>query len=130
MKLDWSFPKHLLVALLAITGVGGYPLLRYGSPEVISAALLGGLIATLNVLAGYAAVEYSFGKSATTFVKYVLGGMGIRMGLSALALVLLITVAGVHAGALVSAMGVFYIVFLGLEILYIQKKVSIKQQSQ
>jgi hypothetical protein len=130
MKLDWSFPKHVLVALLAISTVGGYPLLAFGSHEVINAALIGGLLATLNVLAGFVAVEYSFGKSATTFFKYVLGGMGIRMFVSAAALVVLIKVLGVHAGALVSAMGVFYVVFLGLEILYIQKKVSIKQQSR
>jgi hypothetical protein len=129
MKLDWSFPKHVLIALLAIVSAGGYPLLRYGSPEIIDAALIGGLLATLNVLAGYAAVEYSFGKSATTFFKYVLGGMGIRMFVSAVALAILIKFFGVHAGALVGAMGIFYVVFLGLEILYIQKKIGIKQQS-
>ena len=129
MKIDWSFPRQIFLTLLILGCVGAYPVLMYGSADITRSALAGALLATLNVLVGYAAIEYSFGKSTTTFFKYVLGGMGIRMLVIALVLVLLIKVFRFHAAALVSTMGIFYVVYLTLEILFIQKKIGIKHQS-
>ena len=129
MKVDWSFPRQVLLAFVIIVGLGSYPMLTYGTDEMITGALTGALLATVNVLLGYAAIEYSFGKSTTTFFKYVLGGMGIRMFVMALALVVLIKFVHMHVGALVGSMGIFYVVFLALEVLFIQKKVSIKHHS-
>ncbi|MBI1806878.1 MAG: hypothetical protein HYR76_07500 [Ignavibacteria bacterium] len=129
MKVDWSFPSQVAVALLVIGCIAAYPLIRFGSSEIIEAAIVGALLTTLNVLLGYAAVEYSFGKSTATFFKYVLGGMGIRLMAMALILILLIKGFQFHVGALVTSMGIFYVTFLGLEILFIQKKVSIKHHN-
>ena len=129
MKIDWSFPKQVGLALFVISGLVAYPLLAYGTAEVLRAAVTGALLATINVLLGYAAIEYSFGKSTTTFFKYVLGGMGIRLMVMASALVLLIRVFQIHAGALVGSMGIFYVVFLTLEVFFIQKKVGIKHHN-
>ncbi len=123
-----SFPKQVVLAIVVLGGIGAYPLMRSGSPEIIKASLAGALLATCNVLAGYAAIEYAFGKSTTTFFKVVLGGMGIRMFVLAGTLVLLIKVFDFYAAALVITMGVFYIVFLTLEILFIQKKIGITHQ--
>ncbi|MBI1803626.1 MAG: hypothetical protein HY033_10750 [Ignavibacteriae bacterium] len=128
MKIDWSFPRQVLLALLVVGCLGAYPLMTYGSADITRSAFTGALLATLNVLIGYAAIEYSHGKSTTTFFKYVLGGMGVRMLLMALVLVLFIKVFQFHAAALISSMGIFYVVFLTLEILFIQKKVGIKHQ--
>jgi hypothetical protein len=128
VNIDWSFPKRVLLALFVMCGIGAYPVIVYGGERVLVASVSGALLATINVLVGYAAIEYSFGKSATTFFKYVMGGMGLRLLFLAIALVLLIKVFRMHTGALVGSMGIFYMVFLALELLFIQKKVSIKQQ--
>ena len=128
MKIDWSFPRQVLIALFVMGVCGIYPIFRFASAEVAEAVLLGALLTTLNVLLGYAAIEYSIGKSTTTFFKYVLGGMGIRLFFLAGALVLLIRFFNVHSLALVGSMGIFYIVFLTLEINFIQKKVTTKNQ--
>jgi len=125
MKIDWSFPRQVFLALFGVGCIGAYPVLHYGSGDITRSALAGAMLATLNVLIGYAAIEYSFGKSTTTFFKYVLGGMGIRMLVLALVLVAFIKIFQFHAAALVSSMGIFYVVYLVLEILFIQKKIGI-----
>ena len=129
MKIDWSFPRQVFYALGGIACLSAYPLMTYASGEITKSALIGAFLSTLNVLIGYAAIEYSFGKSTTTFFKYVLGGMGVRMLVMAVLLVLLIKVFQLHAAALVSSMGIFYVVYLTMEILFIQKRIGIKQQN-
>jgi hypothetical protein len=129
MTIDWSFPRQVGAALLVAGLVGAYPLAKYGDAEILKAVAMGALLATVNVLAGYAAVEYSFGKSTTTFMKYVLGGMGVRMMVLAAVLFFCIKVGQFNPGALVGSMGILYVVFLVLEVLFIQKKVSIKHQT-
>lgn len=129
MKIDWSFPKQVFLSLLLLGGIASYPLLKYSGPEVIPATIAGAILATLNVLLGYAAIEYSFGKSAVIFFRFVLGGMGIRLALMGGVLVLLIKGLGYHAGALVGSLAACYVVFLVLEVVFIQKKISIRQQS-
>ncbi len=124
MQIDWSFPKQVLLTLLLVGVLAGYPLAHYGSDEITKAAIAGGLLATVNVLLGYAAIEYSSGKSMTTFFKYVIGGMGVRMFGLALLLLLLIKVYEFHIVALVASMGVFYVIFLILELLFIQRKIN------
>ncbi len=129
MKIHWSFPIQILLTLLIVGSIGSVPLLRYGTLEMIESAIAGALLATINVLLGYAAIAYAFDKSTTTFFKVVVGGMGIRLLLLALALVVAIKAFELNVVALVGAMGVFYAIYLILEILYIQKKVNSKHQS-
>lgn len=124
-----SFPKQIVIALLSIGCIGAYPLLKYGSTEIIQASAMGAFLMTVNVLLGYAAVQYSFDKSTTTFVKYVLGGMGLRLFALAGILVVLIKLFGFDASALVVSMGIFYVVYLTLEILFIQQKLNLKQRN-
>ena len=129
MKIDWSFPKRIFVALVILAALSVYPLKRLGDAGITSAAILGAVLMTVNVLLGYASIEYSYGKSTATFFTYVLGGMGLRMFLMAGVLVVLIRVFGVHVGGLIVSMGIIYVVFLVLEILHIQKKVYTKQEN-
>ena len=86
-------------------------------------------MATVNVLAGYAAIEYSVGRSMNTFMKFVLGGMGVRLVVMAGVLLLLIRVFGFHPTVLVASLGVFYVAYLALEVLFIQKKLNVRQSS-
>jgi hypothetical protein len=129
MKIHWSFPIQILLTLLIVGGIASVPFLRYGTREMIESAIAGALLATINVLLGYAAIAYAFDKSTTTFFKVVVGGMGIRLLLLAIALVVAIKVFELNVVALVGGMGVFYAIYLILEILYIQKKVNSKHQS-
>jgi len=125
MKLDWTFPKRVLSALAVIAIVSSYPLIRLGTMEVILAASAGALLMTLNVLAGFLAIEYSIQKSFTTFLKFVLGGMLIRMLVLAAVLVILISFFSIHVAAFLTSIGIFYILFLTLEIMYIQEKFTL-----
>jgi hypothetical protein len=126
--MDWSFPKQIAVALVILGVAGGYPLIVYGNEELTKAVLVAATVMTVNVLLGYAAIMYSFHKSMTTFFKVVLGGMGIRMLFLTGVLLLCVTQLGFRPGYLVGSMGLFYVVFLTLEVMFIQTKVSKKQQ--
>lgn len=115
--------------MLAITAAGFWPLSVWGGPGALSAAIAGGVMATVNVLAGYAAIEYSAGKSMNTFMKFVLGGMGVRLFAMAGALFLLTQTFGLDAITLVASLGVFYVAYLALEVLFIQKTLNLRQSS-
>jgi hypothetical protein len=128
VKIDKRFPLQVLGTLVIVVLVSGYPLVRYASADVMLAASAGALLSTVNVILGFLAIEYSFDKSYTTFLKVVLGGMGARMALMLAALLVLLKVAGLHAVALIVSMLLFYLVFLVLEVLFIQKKVAIKNE--
>jgi hypothetical protein len=126
MKSSHSFPKQVGTALLVSCALAAYPLARFGSAEIVVAVAAGALVSTANVLIGYLAIEYSFERSYTTFLKAVIGGMGLRMLAMVLALLALIKIAGLHALALTISLLSFYFVFLVLEVFFIQRKVVTK----
>jgi hypothetical protein len=117
-----------MITLGVVALLGAYPLLRYAPADIQCAVFLGAVMSTVNVLLGFLAIEYSFDKSYTTFLKAVLGGMGVRMALLLGVLLVLIRFGGLHAVALTVSLLGFYAVFLVLEVLFIQKKVLIKNQ--
>jgi hypothetical protein len=123
VKIIGTFPRQVCAALVVTSGLAAYPVARYGSEQIVVAIAVGALLSTLNVLLGYIAIQYSFDKSYTTFLKAVLGGMGIRMLLMLGALVVLIRFFGFHAAALTISLLSFYSIYLILEILFIQRKV-------
>ncbi len=124
--MKWSFPKQVLAALILSFVAGAYPLARYASREILTATIAGALLSTLNIAIGYAAIEYAFNKSMTTFTKFVFGGMGIRLLVILGVMTFLIAVARLQAAALTVSLFYFYVVFLVLEILFIQKKTLTK----
>ena len=130
MKDSKSFPLQVAAVLLVAALVAAYPLARYGSRETVVAAAVGALLSTVNVLAGYLTIEYSFGKSYTTFLKAVLVGMGVRMGLMLGALLFSITVIGLDAIALTVSLLSFYVIFLAMEIFFLQKKATAEIKGQ
>ncbi len=126
MKIDWAFPKKVLIVLAVVGCLAWYPLAVYGTREILIAVAAGALLATVNVLLGFASIEYCQGKSTTVFFNVVLGGMGIRLLLMTLTIAFLLMVLHLHTVALVSSLGVLYSVFLALEVLFIHKTVSNK----
>ncbi len=129
MKFDKRFLIQVLGVLAAVGMLAVYPLVSYGNREVVIAVPIGALLATANAIAGYMAIEYSIGKSHSVFLKVVLGGMAVRMGILLSLLVVLIEVFHVHAVALAVSMLSFYAVFLVLEVVHVQKKIIIKNQN-
>jgi hypothetical protein len=128
MRIDPAFPRRVLLVLLVGAALGLYPLIRIGSGDVLLAVSVGAALSTLNVMAGFLTIEYSFGKSWTTFLKAAVGGMGVRMLVMLGVMVLMLKVVGLDPAAfLISLLG-FYAVFLVLEVLYLQSKVSAKNQ--
>ncbi len=129
MKVDKRFFVQVFLVLGVAAALAVYPLIRYGSRDVAIAVVLGAVLATANVIAGYLAIEYSIGKSHGTFLKAVLGGMAVRMGTMLALLLVLIEVFHIHAVALSVSLLSCYAVFLVLEIIFVQKKIILKNQN-
>ncbi len=128
MTIDWVFPRRVAAVVVVVAAVAAYPLIRLQNTDVLLAFAAGCALSTLNALAGFVTIEIAFGKSYTAFLKAVLGGMGIRMLLMLGALTVLIAVCHLHTVALTISLLGFYVIYLVLEILYLQKKVVVKNQ--
>ncbi len=103
--------------------VGIYPVWQYGGRDITAAVIAGTGIATINIGFGYFAIEYAARRGMTTFLKVVLGGMGIRLILLLALLAVCIRVLHFHVTALVVSLFYFYAVFLTLEVIHIQRNV-------
>jgi hypothetical protein len=122
VKIDLTFPRQILIAIAGMTAIAVYPLWSIGSGEVVAAVIIGVGLSTINVLAGYLALAYSVDRGDATFLKVVLGGMGVRMITTLGVLVLLIRFAGFPVVPLTTALLSSYVVYLILEIRYMQKR--------
>jgi hypothetical protein len=127
-KLDRRFPLIAAGVYGAAIALSVWPLMRWGTEAMIQAVCAGGLLCLVNVLAGYAAIEYAFDRSYTFFLKVVLGMMGIRLVLMLLVVALLLAVFRFHAVSLVASLFFFYSVYLALEVMFLQKKMDLKNQ--
>ena len=130
MKRLSGFPAQVAVVLCFAAAVAAYPLAVKGSADILLAVVVGALLSTVNALLGYLAIQLSFDKSYSVFLKVVIGGMGLRLAVMLGALALLIGVAGLHAIALTASVLAFYFVFIVLEIMFVQRKFSNKYQGQ
>lgn len=128
MKIDPTFPKWLAWTTLTAGVIAAYPLVRFASTEILVAAFVGAGISICNAVAGFLAVEYAYDRSYTTFLKVVLGGMGIRLACMLGIMLMLILLFHMHAVALTFAILALYLPFLVLEILYLQRKVIVSKQ--
>jgi hypothetical protein len=128
MRIEPSFPRRVVLVLLGAAALSAYPLIRIGSGDVLLAVCVGAALSTLNVLAGFLTIEYSFGKSYTTFLKAVLGGMGVRILVMLGLMLFLIKVVRLETVAFTLSLLGFYVVYLVLEILHLQAKMAAKNQ--
>lgn len=123
MKIDKRFPVQIAGLLVIGLLVAAIPATRAGI-DTLLAVIVGALLSTANVMAGFFAIEYSFDKSHATFLKAVVGGMGIRLVAALAVLAALLRFTQLPAVALVASVLGFYLAFLIIEVLYIQRKVS------
>jgi hypothetical protein len=128
LKWDARFPAVATGIFVGAIVLCLYPMMRWGTGAMFESAVAGGVLCLANVLAGYAAIEYAFDRSYTFFLKVVLGAMGIRMGVMLGVVALLLGVFRVHAASLVISLFCFYVIYLVLEVLFLQKKMDLKNQ--
>jgi hypothetical protein len=128
VNLRGNFPAQVAVVLLCALLLLAYPLAAFASGEVRTAVAAGAALGTVNVMLGYIAIRYSFDKSHSTFLKAVLGGMGLRLLFMLGAFTALIVGFGVQAMALTVSLLGFYAVFMVLEIVYIQRRMTVRDR--
>ena len=126
MKIDWSFLRLVVLCFAGAALLTYYPISEFATLEVTRSIIAGGVMSLINLLLGYLAIEVSFERSHTTFLKFVLGGMVGRLLLMWGILLLLIRVYGFHSASLMLSLLFFYALNLALEIYYLQKRVSTK----
>lgn len=126
MKFDKSFFKNILIVIAVSTILAVYPLIAYATDEMLVATIAGVIISTLNIFLGYITIEYAYNKSMTGFLKWILGGIGIRMLIMLGSLLFVIKILQLHLIAFMVSLFAFYAIYLVLEILYIDKKVRSK----
>jgi hypothetical protein len=124
MGREGHFPRRVAVTLALVAGGAAYPLLLWGTPEIYWGVGVGALLSTANVLIGYWTIERTFHRSHTTFMKAVIGGMGLRMAGMIGAMLLCLAVLKLHTIAFTTSLLGLYVIFLVLEILYLQNKVN------
>lgn len=129
MKIDRRFPVRVAITFGVGLAIAQAVLIVSDKRDLAVPVVAGAILSVVNVLAGFVAVEYSLERSYTTMLKTVLGGMGIRLALMLAILVLLIKVVRLNAVALVVSLLAYYVVYLVLEVLYIQERVSHKSKS-
>jgi hypothetical protein len=127
MKFDWVFLRLVLFCFAGAAVLTYYPISEFATAEVIRSIIAGGVMSLVNLLLGYMAIEISFERSHTTFLKYVLGGMVVRLMMMWGVLLLLIRFYGFHSASLMLSLLFFYAMNLVLEIFYLQKRVSTKK---
>jgi hypothetical protein len=127
VKIDWSFLRVVLICFACAAVLAYYPISEFATREVLHSIIAGSIMSFANLMLGYLAIEASFERSHTTFLKYVLGGMVGRLMLMWGTFLLLIRVYGFHPASLMLTLLFFYAMNLGLEIYYLQKRVSTKK---
>ena len=129
MKVDWKFLSIVIVAYVGITGVFMVLLTQVAAPGLEPSAGAGAGVSLLNFLLGFFAIEYSYERSHTTFLKIVLAGMLVRLLAMTAAVVVLIKIYEFDALALMLTLLGYYVVNLTIEVVFLQKKVSLKKPS-
>lgn len=130
IKNNFLLQIFLLVILTFFLAI--YPITHYFPYEVLFSVLLGCLISIINVIAGYYLIKYSIDKSNRVFFKAVIGGMAIRIIIIGISIVILIKIFDVNMFGLVISLFFYYFLFLGMEILFLNKKLlnkNVKQQT-
>jgi hypothetical protein len=119
---DRMFLLQVGGTVLIAGGITGVLVFRAGSEAMFLGFILGLVMSTLNAVAGSLCIGYAFDKPQNTFLKVVFGGMGVRMAVLLVAFFVLISVFRVDPLSLTLSLFGFYIIFLVMEILSIQRR--------
>lgn len=125
MKVDWMFLLWVGVCYAVLTVVGSMVLASQSNESFLAGAAM----SIVNFVLGFLSVEFAFDKSHTAFLKIVLGGMAARLFLMTLAVLVLIKGYNFDSLSLMFTLLGYYAVNLTLEIVFLQKKVLLKNKT-
>jgi hypothetical protein len=124
IKVELTFLKQVFMVLIVMVGFGSYPLLKYGSKQVVEGVTAGVLLSIVNVLLGFVIIQFSLNRSYTTFIQIVLGGIAVRLFVMVGLLLVCVGLLKLHPVSVVGSLFVMYMIFLTIEVLYIHKKIQ------
>ncbi len=117
-----GFIKQLVIVSLVIIAISAFPLWKYASQVQMYGIICGFAIGLLNAVIGYFLNTLAFNKPTKSFMVIVFGGMGLRMILIAILLLILLYFAKFDEVSLVGSVFFFYMLYVSLEIAYLHKK--------
>lgn len=117
-----GFFKFIVLSSLIVIVLGSYPVWKYFTVNQINSFVFGYIISLMNAIIGYKLNTMAFGKPTKTFMMLVFGGMGIRLILVLLFLVILIQFTTLDSLSLVGSVFFFYTLFISIEIYFLHKK--------
>jgi hypothetical protein len=116
-----KFLKFLIFASIAAAVLSYYPVSVYAGKIQIYSFILGYIISLLNALLGYKLSLMAFNKSVKSFMILVFGGMGIRLLIVIIFLLILIQFTSVDSISLAGSVFFFYTLFVSIEIFFLHK---------
>jgi hypothetical protein len=117
-----SFYKFVAYTSLLVIVLASYPVYKYFNTVQINSIICGYFISLLNAFIGFKLNTMAFGRSTKSFMVLVFGGMGIRLLIVMLLLVLLIYFTNLDSLSLTGSVFFFYTLFISIEIYFLHKK--------
>ena len=121
-KIKFNFIRNVFIATFIVFLISVYPLSHYASLTQILSIVLGYTISLINVILGYAMIQWALVKETKSFMVIIFGGMLIRMIIVFTFLIILISFSNFETTSLISSVFFFYFLFMSIEIYYLLKK--------
>ena len=118
-KFDFRFVKNLFAASLIILFFSLYPVYIYASENQIISFVYGYAISLANVLTGFGLIEIAMKQDIKKFMAIIFSGMVLRIFLSAILLVIILSLSTADTKGLIGSFFLFYLVFTVLEIRFV-----------
>jgi hypothetical protein len=121
-RAEVSFFRILFTASLLAVILSAYPAIKYAASVQLYSFLAGFLISLVNAVLGFRLNEMAFKKSARNFVVIIFGGMGIRIIILGIFIVILSQFPVFEVTSLVASVFFFYVLYMSIEIYYLHNK--------
>ena len=119
---DVRFLRNLFFASAAVALLSAYPVSVYATAFQIYSIITGYIISLVIALVGFFLNKKAYEKSLRSFMVMVFGGIGIRMIITAISLVIALTLLKLDPVVLVLSVMFFYFLFISLEIYFLHRK--------
>ncbi len=117
-----GFFKYIALSSLIVIILGAYPVWKFFTVNQINSFVFGYIISLINAFIGYKLNSMAFSKPTKSFMVLVFGGMGIRLIVVLLFLLILIQFTSLDSICLVGSVFFFYTLFISIEIYFLHKK--------
>lgn len=121
---DVQFLRNLFIASAAVALLSAYPIAVYASSFQLFSIITGYFISLVIALIGFFLNKNAYEKSMKNFMVMVFGGIGIRMIITGILLVIALLFLKLDTVTLVSSVMFFYFLFISLEIHFLHRKTS------